>query len=110
LGWVFVSGSSVLSSVLLSGGARVMLGVYEADTESVATLLPPGVTCLEDPAVCIAWVCNYPFTSFGPYNEAIMLIRVEFEGEAYSYCPFIYIDGEAPLGVRSEAGVRSSPT
>jgi acetoacetate decarboxylase len=51
-----------------------------------------------------------PFTSFGPYNEAIMLIRVEFEGEAYSYCPFIYIDGEAPLGVRSEAGVRSSPT
>lgn len=83
-------------------GARVMLGVYEADTESVATLLPPGVTCLEDPAVCIAWVCNYPFTSFGPYNEAIMLIRVEFEGEAYSYCPFIYIDGEAPLDAGRE--------
>jgi acetoacetate decarboxylase len=90
-----------------------MLGVYEADTESVATLLPPRVTCLEDPAVCIAWVCNYPFTSFGPYNEAIMLIRVEFEGEAYSYCPFISTSMARlrwTLGVRSEAGVRSSPT
>ncbi len=83
-------------------GAKVMLGVYEADTESVSTLLPPGVTCLEDPAVCIAWVCNYPFTTFGPYNEAIMLVRVEFEGEGYSYCPFIYTDGEAPMAAGRE--------
>ena len=83
-------------------GAKIVLGVYEARTESVLRHLPPGVTPLEDPVVCIAWVCNYPFTTFGTYNEAIMLIRVSFEGEGYSYCPFIYVDAEAPMAAGRE--------
>jgi acetoacetate decarboxylase len=83
-------------------GAKIVLGIYEANTELVARHLPPGVTPLEDPAVCIAWVCNYPFTTFGTYNEAIMLVRVKFEGEGYSYCPFIYVDAEAPMAAGRE--------
>ena len=78
-------------------GAKIVLGVYEADATRVARHLPPGVTVLEDPAVCIAWVCTYPFTTFGTYNEAILLVRTSFEGEGYSYCPFIYVDAEAPM-------------
>ena len=83
-------------------GAKIVLGVYEARTDLVARHLPPGVTPLEDPAVCIAWVCNYPFTTFGTYNEAILLVRVKFEGEGYSYCPFIYVDAEAPMAAGRE--------
>jgi len=83
-------------------GAKIVLGIYEAATERVIRHLPPGVTPLEDPAVCIAWVCNYPFTTFGTYNEAIMLVRVCFEGEGYSYCPFIYVDAEAPMAAGRE--------
>jgi acetoacetate decarboxylase len=49
-------------------GAKIVLGVYEADATRVSRHLPPGVTVLEDPAVCIAWVCTYPFTTFGTYN------------------------------------------
>ncbi len=83
-------------------GAKVLLGVYEADGEAIAPHLPPGVAPLEDPARCIAWVCHYPFTTFGSYNEAILLVRVSFEGEAYNYCPFIYVDAEAPMAAGRE--------
>lgn len=83
-------------------GAKIVLGVYEADSERVARHLPPGVTALEDPVVCIAWVCNYPFTTFGTYNEAILLVRTSLDGEGYAYCPFIYVDAEAPMAAGRE--------
>jgi acetoacetate decarboxylase len=83
-------------------GARIVLGVYEARADRIARHLPPGVTPLEDPPVCIAWVCHYPFTTFGTYNEAIFLVRVAFEGDGYSYCPFIYVDAEAPMAAGRE--------
>lgn len=83
-------------------GAKVVLGVYEGSAEKIARHLPPGVTLLEDPPVCIAWVCNYPFTTFGTYNEAIMLVRVKLDGVGYSYCPFIYVDAEAPMAAGRE--------
>jgi acetoacetate decarboxylase len=83
-------------------GAKIVLGSYEADAELVARHLPPGVEPLEDPAVCTAWVSNYPFTTFGTYNEAVLLVRVRFGGEAYSYCPFIYVDAEAPMAAGRE--------
>jgi acetoacetate decarboxylase len=83
-------------------GAKVILGIYSADTEKVARHLPPGVTPATDPVTCIAWVCNYPFTTFGTYNEAIMIIQAEFEGETYLYCPFIYLDADAPMAAGRE--------
>jgi acetoacetate decarboxylase len=83
-------------------GAKVILGIYSADTEKVARHLPPGVTPATDPATCIAWVCNYPFTTFGTYNEVIMIIQAEFEGETYLYCPFIYLDADAPMAAGRE--------
>ena len=83
-------------------GAKIIFGVYEADGEKVARHLPPGLTPLEDPAVCVAWASHYPFTTFGTYNEAILLVRVSFEGEGFSYCPFIYVDAEAPMAAGRE--------
>jgi acetoacetate decarboxylase len=83
-------------------GAKVILGVYEADAARLQPHLPPGVTPLEDPVRCIAWVCHYPFTTFGTYNETILLVRTQFEGESYNYCPFIYVDAEAPMAAGRE--------
>lgn len=83
-------------------GAKVVLGIYQADTERVARHLPPGVTPATDPATCIAWVCNYPFTTFGTYNEAILIVQAEFEGETFLYCPFIYLDTDAPMAAGRE--------
>jgi acetoacetate decarboxylase len=83
-------------------GAKVVLGIYQGDTERVARHLPPGVTPATDPVTCIAWVCNYPFTTFGTYNEAIMIVQAEFEGETFLYCPFIYLDADAPMAAGRE--------
>jgi len=97
-----LTGSLYPDPPYLYRGARVILGVYEADTASVARHLPPGVTPLEDPVRCLAWVCHYPFTTFGAYNEAILLVRVELQGEAYNFCPFIYLDADAPMAAGRE--------
>ncbi len=72
-----------------------------------------GVTPPTGPATCIAWVCNYPFTTFGTYNEAILIIQAEFqEFETYLYCPFGTPTPTRrwPPGVSSGVGRRSSPT
>jgi len=83
-------------------GAKAIIALYEADPARIAELLPPGVTPLEDPPVCIAWVVHYPFSTLGVYNETIMLIRVSFEGEPYTFCPFIYVDNDAALACGRE--------
>ncbi len=40
--------------------------------------------------------------TLGVYNEAIMLVRVSFEGESYTFCPFIYVDNDAALACGRE--------
>jgi len=82
--------------------AKAIIALYEADPAGIAELLPPGVTPLEDPPVCIAWVIHYPFSNLGVYNETIMLIRVSFEGEPYVFCPFIYVDNDAAMACGRE--------
>ena len=83
-------------------GAKAIIALYEADPAGIAELLPPGLAPLEDPPVCIAWGVHYPFSTLGVYNETIMLIRVSFEGEPYTFCPFIYVDNDAALACGRE--------
>ena len=47
--------------------------------------------------MCIAWGRWIPFSSFGPYHEAYVMIRANFEGQTYLYQPFIFTDNEIPL-------------
>jgi acetoacetate decarboxylase len=70
---------------------------YEADPDAVAALLPPGVEAADDVPVCIAWGRWIPFSSFGPYNEAYIMIRATFGGQTFLYQPFIFTDNEIPL-------------
>src|SRR6266850_4182702 len=70
---------------------------YETSAEGVGELLPPGVTAADDPPVCIAWARWVPFSSFGPYHEAYVMIRASFRSETYLYQPFIFTDNEIPL-------------
>jgi acetoacetate decarboxylase len=70
---------------------------YEADPEGVAALLPPGVEPADDVPVCLAWGRWIPFSSFGPYHEAYVMIRAVLDGTTYLYQPFIFTDNEIPL-------------
>lgn len=75
---------------------------YEGDPEQVRRLLPPGVEPDSDPPVVQTWVCWYPWSSFGPYHEAYMMVRVVVDGVRYWYQPVIFTDNEAPLAAGRE--------
>ena len=76
---------------------------YEAaHPEAVRALLPPGLEADAEVPVCHAMACWYPWTTFGPYHEAWLCVRVMLDGVRYWYMPFIYTDNEAPLAAGRE--------
>lgn len=82
--------------------ARQTWVVYEADPTPIAPLLPAGVRIDGDRAVCGAWACHYPISSFGPYLEAYVVVRVVVGGERFWYQPVIVTDAEAPMAAGRE--------
>jgi acetoacetate decarboxylase len=78
-------------------GVEDIFIAYEADAAGVDALLPPGLRPADDIPVCIAWGRWVPFSSFGPYHEAYVMIRAELDGVTYLYQPFIFTDSELPL-------------
>jgi acetoacetate decarboxylase len=78
-------------------GVEDIFIAYEADPDAVASLLPPGVTAADSVPVCLAWGRWIPFSTFGPYHEAYVMIRAELDGQTYLYQPFIFTDNEIPL-------------
>ena len=78
-------------------GVEDIFIAYEADPEGVEALLPPGLEAADETPVCLAWGRWVPFSSFGPYHEAYVMIRAAFEGQTYLYQPFIFTDNEIPL-------------
>jgi acetoacetate decarboxylase len=83
-------------------GAQRAVATYEADAELVASLLPPGVEADSDPPICQAWVCWYPWSTFGAFHEAYIFVRVACEGVRYWYQPVIFTDSEPPLAAGRE--------
>jgi acetoacetate decarboxylase len=78
-------------------GVEDIFIAYEADRANVTSLLPPGLEPADEVPVCIAWGRWIPFSSFGPYHEAYVMIRVVLDGQVYLYQPFIFTDNEIPL-------------
>lgn len=83
-------------------GARQTWVVYEADPAPIRPLLPRGVELDSDPAVCAAWACHYPASTFGPYLEAYIVVRVAVGDERFWYQPVIVTDAEAPMAAGRE--------
>lgn len=76
---------------------------YEAaDPHAVRAMLPPGVEADAEVPVCHAMVCWYPWTTFGPYHESWICVRVLVDGVRYWYMPVIYTDNEVPLAAGRE--------
>lgn len=75
---------------------------YEAETDAVCHLLPPHVEPADDPVICAAWARWVPFSAFGPYHEAYVMVRAVVDGIHYLYQPVILVDSEIPLGAGRE--------
>ncbi|MEA2171795.1 MAG: acetoacetate decarboxylase [Solirubrobacteraceae bacterium] len=78
-------------------GVEDIFVAYEAEPDGVKVLLPPGLEPVDEIPVCIAWARWVPFSTFGAYHEAYVMIRASFEGQTYLYQPFIFTDNEIPL-------------
>ena len=61
-------------------GVQDIFIAYEADPAGVEALLPPGLEAADEMPVCIAWGRWIPFSSFGPYHEAYVMIRATLRG------------------------------
>lgn len=83
-------------------GARQTWVVYEADPGPIAPLLPAGVAIDGSPAVCATWACHYPASTFGPYLEAYVVVRVVVGKERFWFQPVIVTDAEAPMAAGRE--------
>jgi len=82
--------------------ARQSWVVYEADADGFRDLLPAEVRPDADPALCAVWACHYPDSSFGPYLEAYIVVRVQVGTSRFWYQPVIVTDAEAPLAAGRE--------
>lgn len=76
--------------------AQAMTIAYETDAESAAALLPEGLE-LPLPAMARLMFVRYPFSTFGPYNEAILGVECLWQGEPRFYIAHIAVTEVPPL-------------
>jgi acetoacetate decarboxylase len=80
---------------------RMMFVTYRTDEEAALAWLPEALE-LDEPALVTIILAYYGFSTFGPYNEAMMAIRARLDGEVVTYYPALFTDNEAPLAVGRE--------
>lgn len=82
-------------------GAESMAFAYETDEEAAADLLPEGLE-LTSPATAQVSFINYPFSTLGPYGEAILGLMCTFEGQPRFYIAHIVLDTDSPFAAGRE--------
>ena len=80
---------------------RAATFAYETEAEAVADLLPEPLE-VSDPATAVLSLIEYPWTTFGPYNEAILAVLCSHQGRRISYITQIFLTTEAPLAAGRE--------
>lgn len=84
-------------------GAEQVSVCFTADPDRVRALLPPGLEPADAPARCEVRVCRYPWSTFGPFLESYILVRVrDRDGGMYWFLPLIFTDNEAPMAAGRE--------
>jgi len=69
---------------------------YRTDEEEALRILPEGLD-LNEPATASIIIAKYHFSTFGPYNEAILCLSCNWQGTPMSYLPNLFVTQEAPL-------------
>ncbi len=69
---------------------------FETDAEAAVQALPAPLA-LHEPATAVLSFYEYPWTTFGAYNEAILSLLVEHKGRPMSYIMHIAVTTEPPM-------------
>jgi Acetoacetate decarboxylase (ADC) len=80
---------------------------YWTDPESIAALLPPGLTPdTKSKGRAFFWFLDWQFTASNneltdparyQYREAFALVEALFDGKPVNYCPYIFVDNDAAI-------------
>lgn len=69
---------------------------FETDPDAALEVLPAPLELIE-PASANLSVYWYPFSTFGPYHEAILRLYARHDGKPLTYIHQIFVDTEPPL-------------
>ena len=85
--------------------ARMLRFDYETDPDKAAQLIPKQLS-LPDPATGFLLINEYPWSTFGPYKEAILGVNVLYGSQGFHYLSHLMLDSSCPiLGGREIYGV-----
>ena len=80
---------------------------FEADPAAVARFLPRPLEPSPD-GLCVAIGLIVPFcTAYGPFNEALLMLKSRFRGQDGWYIPIIWHDG--PAGIAAGREIYGAP-
>lgn len=69
---------------------------FETDPDAALAALPAPLS-LREPATAALSFFDYPWSTFGPYKEAILSLMVEHQGKPMVYIQQIMVDTEPPM-------------
>ena len=69
---------------------------FETDRDAALEVLPEPLELIE-PASANLSIYWYPFSTFGPYHEAILRLYARHEGKPLTYVQQIFVDTEPPM-------------
>ena len=69
---------------------------FETDPESALDVLPAPLELVEPASANLSFYW-YPFTTFGPYHEAILRLYARHDGKPLTYIAQIFVDTEPPM-------------
>ena len=81
--------------------AEALSITYETDPEAALDLLPEGLAIVE-PALAALIIVRYPFSTLGPYEEAILGIPCTWQDEPRFYIPHIVVNSDIPQAAGRE--------
>ncbi len=82
-------------------GAKMYRFEYETEPEAAAELIPAQLT-LAEPASASLMFFEYPWSTIGPYKEAILSVNVFYKGEAFQYLAHLLLESNVPILVGRE--------
>ena len=77
---------------------------YRTDEEEVLKILPEGLE-LAEPATASMIIAKYHFSTWGPYNEAILAVGCTWQGTPMAYMPYLLVTSEVPSSQAARSGV-----
>ena len=77
-------------------GTRSISVAFETDLDAAVEVLPAALA-VPEPATAVLSFFEYPWTTFGPYNEVILSLRVEHRSRPMNYVMHIAVTTEPPM-------------